>query len=295
VRRTPPIGERDRTDDGAGRTALVTGASSGIGKALTEVLAAKGFAVVPVARRADRLDALASELRARFDADVEPLVADLADPGAPLAIVQEMESRGRHVDYLVNNAGYNMMGSYLRGSWEEDERFIRVLGLSTMELTRRLVSGMVDRQWGRVLNVSSTSAFMPGSPGMVLYSGVKAMVHKFTEGLATEVARHGVHCTASAPGFTDTEAFEVVGAGEIVNGNKVLRALMMSPARVAREAYAACENGQRVVVHGAPNRFWVFMLTHAPRPLRYKMVAKQGGLDIDELDTLIPPSSLAGD
>jgi short-subunit dehydrogenase len=270
-RRTRPISERDRSDEGKGRTALVTGASAGIGHAMSQLLAAKGYDVVAVGRRSGRLEELKRELEDRWAVNVIPIAVDLAEPDSPVRIVAELRRHDVAVDVLVNNAGYSISGMYAGSAWEDQERFLRVIGLSTLELTHLLLPHMIAQRWGRVINVTSIAAVMAGTPSMVLYSACKSMVHKFTEGLAAECEPFGVHCTASLPGATDTELFEASGTSEYARSNIGVRLAMMSPVAVARQAYRACADKQRMVIHGRHHQIWAFVLLHAPRSVRYAL------------------------
>jgi short-subunit dehydrogenase len=251
----------------------VTGASSGIGLALCTLLAAKGFDVVPVARRDERLRAIAEELSARWDVSVEPIVSDLSVAESPRAIVEELDRRGTHVDFLVNNAGYAFPGSYSDTTWDDQERFVRVMALSPLELTHHLLPGMVAHRWGRILNVASISALQSGSPQSVLYCASKSLVHKFTEGLAIETRAHGIHCTASMPGFTDTEIFEASGWGVGFTSKPIVRGITMAPETVARQAYRAVAEGRPTVVHGLAHKAIGFSWLHLPPRLRRRLSA----------------------
>lgn len=270
-RRTRPIGPKDRSSEGVGRTALVTGASSGIGLAWCELLAAKGFGVVPVARRTDRLEMLKEYLETEWSVPVSPLTADLSEPGTPAAVHTELRRRGLTVDVLVNNAGFSVLRRFTNQTWEEQEKFLRVIALSGMELTHLLLPSMIERRWGRIINVTSIAGLLPGSPQQVLYSAGKSMVHKFSEGLAAECEPFGVHCTASIPGTTDTDIFETTGTTALTAGWGMQLA-MMSPVAVARQGYAASMRGQRMTVHGKHHKLGVFTVAHAPRPVRYAIV-----------------------
>jgi uncharacterized protein len=276
-----PIGATDHSTEGRGRTALVTGASSGIGLALATLLAAKGFDVVPVARRAERLRAIANELSAQWGVTVEPIVSDLGIATSPREIVDELNRRGTHVDFLVNNAGYAFPGAYSDTTWQDQERFVRVLGLSTLELTHYLLPGMIDRRWGRIVNVASISALQSGSPQSVLYCASKSLVHKFTEGLAAENAQYGIHCTTSMPGFTDTEIFEASNWGEGFASKPAVRAIIVAPETVAREAFLAVSKGRPTVVHGWAHKAIGFSWLHLPPPLRRRLSAFTADVSVD--------------
>lgn len=266
-----PIGDGDRSNEGSGRTALVTGASSGIGLALTTLLAAKGFDVIPVARRADRLYAVAMNLSDQWQVKVDPIVSDLGAPEAPSTIAEELDRRGSHIDFLVNNAGYAFHGSYANTTWQDQERFVRVMALSALELTHHLLPGMIEHRWGRILNIASISALQSGSPQSVLYCASKSLIHKFTEGLVAETRQYGIHCTTSMPGFTDTEIFEASGWGEGLAATPIVRAITMAPETVAREAYRAVSEGRPTIVHGLAHKAIGFSWLHLPPPLRRRL------------------------
>jgi short-subunit dehydrogenase len=179
-------------------------------------------------------------------------------------------SEGITVDFLVNNAAYGLVGDFETKSWEELERYVRVLGLAPVELTHLLLPPMLEQRWGRILNVSSLVAVMPGTQGSSLYSATKSMLYKFTEGLAAEVRSRGVLCTVSVPGATDTEIFDSSGLSKWGDSSVIRRALM-SPDSVAREAYEACMKGRRVVIHGVHHKALAFVLVHSPPAVRYKL------------------------
>jgi short-subunit dehydrogenase len=266
-----PIGAGDRSTEGRGRTALVTGASSGIGLALSSLLAAKGFNVIPVARRGERLRAMAENLSTQWQVNVDPIVSDLSAAASPRTIVDEIDRRGIHVDFLVNNAGYAFPGAYANTTWQDQERFVRVMALSTLELTHHLLPGMIEHRWGRILNIASISALQSGSAQSVLYCASKSLIHKFTEGLATETRQYGIHCTASMPGFTDTEIFEASGWGEGFASKPIVRAITMAPETVARQAFRAVSQGRPTVVHGLAHKAIGFSWLHLPPALRRKL------------------------
>lgn len=273
---TPDFSGR-RALEGRGRTALVTGASSGIGRSMTELLAARGFDVVVVARREDRLNALKEELEPSCDVTVRPLVADLAESATPATIVDALDRWGVEVDFLVNNAGYSQLGRYSDLDWSDHQRRLQVLGLSVLELTHHLLPSMVKRGWGRIINVASIAAFFESSPNDVLYSATKSMIHKFSEGIAAEYAASGVNCTVSVPGFTDTEIFTVSKFSNHVQSNRVMRMAMMSPDTVARQAYDAVAAGKRCVVHGRHHQAMAALLQHCPQSARRLLAVRLVG------------------
>ncbi|MEZ5293832.1 MAG: SDR family oxidoreductase [Vicinamibacterales bacterium] len=248
--------------EGHGRTAFVTGASAGIGRAFAEVLAARGYDVVVTARRADRLDRLAHDLSAAHGIRAVALPGDLADPATPGRLCRALADAGLTVDVLVNNAGYGVPGRYVATDWTAQRDFLQVLVTAVAELTHRLLPGMVDRRWGRVLNIASLAALVPAAPGHTLYAASKAFLVKFSEALAGEVLADGVHVTAVCPGFTHSEFHDVTGTRAQV---RTMPAWMWSDARqVAEEGYAAAMAGRPMVVTGRVNRALALGAKHLP-------------------------------
>lgn len=247
----------------------MTGASSGIGWSFCELLAAKQYDVVAVARREERLTELKKKLEGEWGVTVHPLPADFSDPATPEVIVRQLHEQGISIDVLVNDAGYGMLGRFAETQWQQHEDFLHVMGISYLHMTHLLLPHMIEQRWGRVINVASIAATMSGTPMMALYSATKSLVHKFTEGVAAECAPYGVHCTASLPGLTDTEIFGVTGIDEHVAGMRALQLTMLSPDTVARQAYKACSRGRRMIVHGVSNKPAVVLVAHTPRRLRY--------------------------
>lgn len=251
--------------EGSGKTALVTGASSGIGKAFAELLAGRGYAVVLTARRADRLEALAAELREKYKVATHAIAADLAQPNASATIVNELASRKITVDLLVNNAGYGVPGSYVNVAWIDHERFMQVMVTAVLDLTHRLLPGMIDRGWGRVINIASVAGLVPAPAGHTLYGASKAFVVRFSEALSAENAPKGVHCTAVCPGFTLSEFHDVTGTRDRMN--RMPGWLWLDADDVAREGYEAVMKGHSVVVNGRVYQFLVWLTGAMPRGL----------------------------
>jgi short-subunit dehydrogenase len=169
------------------RCALVTGASSGIGEAFCRELGADGFDLVLTARRQERLRALAEELEREHRVKTLVVPADLAEPEAPRQLLAAVDEAALDVDVLVNNAGYGVPVHYLDYPWERHAEFIQVLLTSVAHTTHLLLPGMVQRGWGRVINVSSLAALVTSSKGHTLYAAAKAFVLKMSESLALEL------------------------------------------------------------------------------------------------------------
>jgi short-subunit dehydrogenase len=233
------------------RTVLITGASSGIGEACADVFAAAGFDLVIVARRHERLREVAERLERQHGRRVHVVVSDLAAPGSVAALCDEIARRGVAIDALVNNAGYGVAGAYMKSTWEQHEAFLRVMVVAVAELTHRLLPAMVERGYGRILNIASLAGLAPAAAGHTLYAAAKAFVIRFSEALAHEVGHRGVHVTAVCPGFTLSEFHDVSGTRAIVSR---LPAFMWTDApTVAREAFEAVMAGKPVHVPGRVN------------------------------------------
>ncbi len=213
---------REETRTGERRTALVTGASAGIGAALARVFAEHGFDAVLVARRREHLEELAAELESACGVRARALPADLSDPAAPRRISDTLREEGVDVDVLVNNAGYALREGFCESSWEDHAAFLQVMGISVAELCHRFLPGMKERGYGRIVNVSSLAVFAPEVAGS-LYRAVKAFVVSLSEALAMELEGTGIHVTALCPGFTVTEFHDVAGTRNQVRARRVER------------------------------------------------------------------------
>jgi len=249
--------------------ALVTGASAGIGEALARELAARGYAVALSARRKERLEAIAADLRRDHGVRTEVVAADLADPEAPARLAETLSDR--RVEILVNNAGFGSRGPFLTLPWSEHAAAIQVMVTALTELTHRFLPAMVERRRGYVLNVASVAGLMPGTPGRTLYGGIKAYVVGFSESLSAEHASDGIGVTALCPGFTYSEFHDVVGNRDKVS--QLPKALWMDAATVAREGVEGLLAGRPVVVNGVPNRLVLSTLRLLPRSLARRVVA----------------------
>jgi uncharacterized protein len=258
--------------DSVRRRALVTGASSGIGLAFAHVLAEHGYDLVLTARRRDRLQALATELSGRHDVRCVLLPEDLAEPEASARIVDTLERQQLPVDVLVNNAGFGVPGSYASTTWPQQQAFLQVLVVAVAELTHRLLPGMMERRWGRIINVASLAGLLPGVAGHTLYAASKAFVIRFSESLALETAGHGIHVTASCPGFTLSEFHDVTGTREQVS--KMPRFMWLEADSVARSSYDAVMAGVPVFVPGRVNRTLATLSRVLPRSVVWGLMKR---------------------
>ncbi len=234
------------------RTALITGASAGIGKAFAEELALKGHDLVITARREDRLIALQCELQKTRDVRVEVIAADLTDPAAPQRLFDTIHERGLAIDVLVNNAGYGLGHGYRSTTWQQNADFLQVMVTSVAHLTHLFVPGMVERGYGRIVHVASLAGLIHGSPGSTLYAASKAFLVRFAESLSLELESTGVAVTAVCPGYTFSEFHDVAGTRARVS--KVPSIAWMDANTVARQGVKAALSGETVYVNGAFNR-----------------------------------------
>jgi uncharacterized protein len=245
--------------------ALVTGASSGIGRDLARELAKDGHDLVLTARREAPMQALATELQGHGVA-AEVIAADLSRPGAAAELAGAIEARGLTVDVLINNAGLGGIGRFDRADEIRISEMLRVNIVALTELTRLLLPGMLARRHGRIMLVASTAGFLPG-PGMAVYFATKAYVLSFGEAIAQELRGTGVKVTTLCPGATATNFFAIAGSE-----HGVMRA-MMSSAEVARIGYRGLKAGRRVVIAGLHNNVLAVGSRYAPHAVSLPVVA----------------------
>lgn len=240
-------------------TALVTGATAGIGAEFARQLAARGDDVVLVARDEVRLEATAAELRRTRGIATEVVVADLSDRAAVDRVAARLADPGRPVDTLVNNAGFGLRGRFVGSDVETEQTMIDVMVTATMRLTHAAVGGMVDRGHGEVVNVSSVAAWVTGGT----YSAAKAWETVFSESLARELAGTGVQVTALAPGYTHTEFHARAG----IDMSGISERLWLDAGDVVATALADVRRGRAVSVPGAQYKVFSTLARYAPRPL----------------------------
>jgi uncharacterized protein len=250
-------------------TALVTGASSGIGEAIARELASRGYALTLVARREDRLKALAEELSEEHGVEAETARADLGAPGQRDRLATALAKTGRPVDVLVNNAGFGAHGEFTRVDRERLTEMVRVNCEAVVDLTGYFLPGMVERGSGAVINIASVASFQP-LPGSATYAASKAFVLSFSEAIRTEVRDKGVVVTAVCPGPVRTEFPEAAGMGAVED--RTPGVVWMSAEEVARDAVNGADRGKRVVVPGAINRVQSLAGQHSPRSVLLPLV-----------------------
>jgi short-subunit dehydrogenase len=237
-------------------TALVTGASAGLGLDLARLFAKDGHTLVLVARRREKLDELAAELAKAHGTKSHVIPADLADHGAPARIFDEASRLGLQVDYLVNNAGFGSNGTFAALDPRRELDMIEVNVMALVHLTRLFLPDMIARKRGRILNVGSTAGFVSG-PYMATYYASKAFVNSFTEALAFELRGTGVTATAFCPGATATEFAAVAGNDK----SRLFQSGVAGSAEVALAGYRAMLAGKPLAVPGLRNK----LVTLAPR------------------------------
>ncbi|MEI6667708.1 MAG: SDR family oxidoreductase [Acidobacteriota bacterium] len=245
------------------RTALITGASAGIGAAFAHVFAEHGFDLVLTARRGDRLTELAKTLATQHGRRVHIVAADLADPTAPARIEREITAAGITIDALINNAGYGLPGNFLDCTWDQHRDFLQVMVTAVADLTRRFLPGMIARRYGRIINVASLAGLVPVSAGHTMYGASKSMVIKFSQSLALETMASDVHVTALCPGFTYSEFHDVNGMRTQVS--QLPAFMWMDAETVARQGYDAVMRGDMVCVNGRVNRCIAFITRVMPQ------------------------------
>lgn len=257
----------------ADHTALVTGASSGIGMEIARELARRGHGVTLVARRADKLEELAAELRAN-DLRVEVLPTDLADREARASLPDRIAELGLGVDILVNNAGLSTLGPIAASDPEAEMRMIEVDVVALADLTSRFLPAMVARRSGGILNVASTAAFQP-LPGQAGYGGCKAFVLSYTRAVAAELRGTGVTATALCPGPVATGFGEAAGFTN-EDAEAALPSFMWETAEaVARTGVDALAKGRTVAIPGTPNRVMANVSNVLPKQFLVPLLASR--------------------
>ncbi len=264
------------------QTALITGASSGIGFEFAKLFAREGYSLVLVARGKKDLEKAAVEIRKNFVADKETrgnetknkqkiiiIAKDLGKEGAAKAVFNELRVKKVSVDFLINNAGLGLHGKFAETSLERELEMIRVNCEAVVALTKLFLPQMLERKRGRVLNVASTAAFQPG-PLMAVYYASKAFVLSFSQALYEELRGTGVNVTAMCPGPTSTAFGRKAG----VLNTGLFQGAMMAPEKVARVGYDGMKRGELVVVPGLRNKFSTRLVKMIPQKTLLRMVRR---------------------
>ncbi len=245
------------------KTALITGASLGIGRELAKLFATAHYDLVLAARDAARLSALANELQQQFGINSKTFPLDLAANSAPQFLFDQLSRENLGIDVLVNNAGFGKLGAFSEASIEDSLGQIQLNMVALTHLTKLFLGPMLERKSGKILNVASTAGFQPG-PTMAVYYATKAYVISFSEAIASELRGTGVSVTCLCPGATDTNFQKVAGTEE----TRLFRRLRpMDAATVARDGYRGLMKGKPLVISGFRNWLLTESLRLSPRRL----------------------------
>jgi short-subunit dehydrogenase len=249
-----------------GKTALITGASSGIGYELTKLFARDGLNLVLVARDQTRLAQIGEELHRSFNVSATIIPKDLAQARAADELFHELQRTGVEVDILVNNAGFNVYGPFAETDAQQELQMLQLHVVTLTQLTKLVLPGMIKRQFGKILNMGSTGSFAPG-PYDAVYCASKAYVLSFSEALAEELRGTGVTITTVCPGATKTAFAQRAGMSD----TKLFQGRLLSAAKVAQTGYRALLHGRTSVVVGRANKLMTFALRLTPRNLVARM------------------------
>ncbi len=256
-----------RKRKGEGQTALVTGASAGIGVDLAECFAKDGYDLILSARSADALQEVATRLAGKHKVTATAIAVDLGVPGGGTKLADEIKKRGLKVDVLVNNAGYGIAGGFAGSKRDEQLGMIDLNDRTLVELTHIYWTDMLAAKRGGILNVASTAAFQPG-PLMAIYYASKAFVLSFSEALWEEASGTGVHVSCLCPGPTQSKFRERAGTGK----TRLSNSKVMTSMEVAAQGYAGFRNNKRVVITGFSNAMTARLVPFLPRGRLLKIV-----------------------
>jgi uncharacterized protein len=254
-------------------TALITGASSGIGLELARIHASKGGDLVLVARSTDKLEALKAELEHRYKIQVLILAKDLSLRNAANEVYEETKRLGIEIDYLINNAGFGDFGLFTETDWDKEERMIELNITTLTHFTKLYVQDMMERRKGKIMNVASTGAFQP-CPTMSVYCATKAYVLSFSEAISNELKGTGITVTTLCPGPTKTGFDKTAG----MESSKVFTNKNLPTAReVAEYGYLSMMKGKTVAIHGIMNFIFSNSVRFVPRSLVLNVARKMIG------------------
>jgi short-subunit dehydrogenase len=254
-------------------TALITGASSGIGLELSRIHASKGGDLVLVARSTANLEALKTELENQYKIQVLIISKDLSQRDAAKEVYDETTRRGIQIDYLINNAGFGDFGHFVATDWHKEEQMISLNMTTLTHFTKLYLQDMIKRSSGKIMNVASTASFQPG-PTMAVYCATKAYVLSFSEAVNNEVSDKGVSVTALCPGATNTHFKSAAG----MESSKLFKNKNLPTGQeVAKYGYAAMMKGKPVAIHGTLN----FILANSARFIPRSWVVKVARMVIE--------------
>lgn len=246
------------------QTVLITGASSGIGKALANQFVEKNFNLVIVAEDADELSEAAGEFRNNYEVKVTEIPKNLTNEKAPAEVYNQLRSQEIQVNVLVNNAGVGQREKFHETDIEKDIRIIRLNIEALIRLTKLFIRDMVDRGEGKILNLGSVAGFQPG-PLLAVYHASKAFVNSFSEAINEELEGTGVSVTVLCPGPTDTEFFD---KADMENARILKDGIVMEPEEVARIGYEALMDEERIIIPGMSNKMLTFTRRLIPKSVQ---------------------------
>jgi uncharacterized protein len=251
------------------KTALITGASNGIGYELATIHAEHGDDLVVVARTKCKLEVLKTTLEKQFGIKVMTIEKDLSVPGAPEEVFKEVNSQNITVDYLVNNAGFGDVALFAESDWIRQARMINLNVMALTHLSRLFLPDMISRKSGKILNVASTASFQPG-PTMAVYFATKSFVLSFSEAINNEVRENGITVTALCPGSTES-GFHAAALG---NGRHIKERKLPSAREVAEFGYKSMMKGKAVAIPGIKNSIMATSVRFIPRAIVVKAARK---------------------
>lgn len=254
------------------KTALITGASFGIGYELSKIFAKNNYNLVLVARNKEKLDELKNELIKTNNISVKILVKDLSHPEAPVEIFNELQKENLSVDVIVNNAGFGLLGPFSELNLNDQLKMIQLNVNSLVHLTGLFLPSMIDRSSGKILNVASTAAFQPG-PNMAVYYATKSFVLSFSKALNKELKNKGIIVTALCPGPTKTE-FQKRARMENINLERTKLIPYMSAEKVAIMGFKGLMEGKRVVIPGLMNKIGTKLVKLFPESFVLSVIHK---------------------
>lgn len=253
-------------------TCLITGASAGIGAAIAREYAKRDWNLALVARREEPMIALAEDMKAAYGTRSHIFVSNLFADDAVPDLMKRMAKRNVTIDGLVNNAGYGHPGSYMDSPWHDHARFLQLMLTVPCELAHAVTDGMMERRFGRIINVASLAGHIPGSKGHTLYAAVKSFLIKFSQSLNLEMQDKGVHVSALCPGFTYSEFHDVNDTRESVS--KLPDFMWMSAEDCAEQGVEACERNRAVFVPGGVNKSIAAAAKLVPDSVALSLMAK---------------------
>jgi len=255
------------------KTALITGASSGIGLEFAHTFAANNNHLILVARSKDKLQELANELKRKHNVEVKVIVADLSEMSEVQKVYDTCEKEGIIIDYLVNNAGFGTFSPFAETSWDLTGKMIDLNVKALTKLCNLFIPGMVARKSGKILNVASTAAFQPG-PNMAVYFATKSFVLFLSEALYSELKGTGVSITCLCPGPTESG---FITAAAMEKSNLFNNKKIPTSAEVAEFGYKAMMDNEMTVIHGLLNKITAAAIRFAPRKLVLEIARKVTG------------------